>query len=104
MPNTNPKQAAGEKLIKFYKPKHGFCGEVIAEYKGVTAILARDIKKKWVSIYGIESNNKGKGEAQDFIKELKKIMPKEFILWSSAPLNNTWKHICDKYNLRYAND
>ncbi len=83
--------------IKFFKTK-GLCGELIAVYKGVEAVIASD--KNWVSIYAIQSKNKNKGEAQEFINELKKIIGKKE-LWSSVPINNIWKHICNKLQIKY---
>jgi hypothetical protein len=69
-----------------------------ATYKGIIASIAEG--KEWVSIYSIESKNKNKGEANEFIKLLKQDYPNK-VFWSSIPLNPIWKHLCDKFKIKY---
>ena len=90
--------------MKFYKPKKDFNGEIKAVHKGVIANIVINRKEKWVSIYIIESFKPDKGNAQDFVKTLKRKIPKGFVLWSSPPLNDKWKHICDKLKVKYSYD
>jgi len=75
-----------------------FFGTITATYKGIVASLAKS--KKWISIYTIQSHNRGKGEVNEFIKLLKKDYPNK-VLWSSVPLNPAWQYIADKHGIKY---
>jgi hypothetical protein len=76
-------------------------GAMATTYKGVRATVA--FGDDWVSIYSIWSINERKGEAQEFIRLLKKYFPDKK-LYSSIPLNDVWKHICDKYEIAYQDE
>jgi hypothetical protein len=69
-----------------------------ATYKGVRASIA--LGEDWVSIYSIESSDPNKGEATEFIHQIKHEYP-EKTLYSSIPLNPIWKHLCDKHGIKY---
>lgn len=86
--------------MKFYKPKKSLCGEVIARHLGVRAVIAINDDEKWVSIYLIESENSDRGEAQEFVRELRRSMP-DYKIYSSIPVSPKWLHICRKLSINY---
>ena len=75
-----------------------FGGVKEARYKGVVATLAEG--EGWVSIYSIESQNRQKGEVNEFIGLLRQDYPDKE-LWSSVPLNSIWDYIAHKNGIKH---
>jgi len=56
---------------------------------------------KEINIQMIVSKDKGKGNAQEFVKKFKQYLKENGLkLVSSTPLNEVWRHICKKYKLK----
>ncbi len=75
-----------------------FGGAKEARYKGIEADIA--VGDTWVSIITIESSNRCKGEANEFIALLKQEYPDKE-LWSSVPLNKVWDYIAHKNGIKH---
>lgn len=69
-----------------------------ARYKGV--IMKLDIYDDMVFIYGMKSENEGKGDCQEMINLLKEDF-KGKRLCSSPPTSEKSKHILDKKGIEY---
>ena len=74
-------------------------GGKLLEGKHKDVVITLAVGDEWVSIYSIESDNPGHGEAQEAIQEIRKDFP-TMELWGSTPLNDTIGHIFDKLGVR----
>lgn len=69
-----------------------------ASHKSVTMSICVD--KSWVSIWSLQSENEGKGEADEAILELKKLYPNKPI-YASIPLHPAAEHLFQKHAIIY---